>query len=258
VRGVYARIAAGDAVWVDATVQRVADLLGAEPALRRRHHPDLPDDPTRDQLRAAAFGWLARPGDLADLLGVLDRAEPEPARRRHHAVLYVHLHQAALEGARGAVARTALGPLLLEQVTALLGHCRVTVAPVVDLGAGARVSGYEHPEAVKERTLLRTGGSVFPHATGTAVGPGRSRLDHDHVVPYDPLGPPGQTGDHNDAPLARSEHRAKTHLGYTVEQLGPGTYLWTTPHGLHRLVTPTGTHQITEDDLPLVRRLHAA
>lgn len=73
-----------------------------------------------------------------------------------------------------------------------------------------------------------------------------------------PGGPPGQTGDHNDAPLARHAHRAKTHLGYTVEQLALGTYLWTTPHGLIRLVNHTGTHPITEGDLDLLRRLHAA
>ena len=115
------------------------------------------------------------------------------------------------------------------------------------------MNGYEHPEAVKERTLLRTAGTAFPHANSVSC-----RVDHDHVVPYDPLGPPGQTGDHNDAPLDRHSHRAKTHLGYTVEQLTHGTYLWRTPHGVIRLVNHTGTHHICDDDLELVRRLHAA
>jgi hypothetical protein len=54
------------------------------------------------------------------------------------------------------------------------------------------------------------------------------------------------------------EHRARSHVAHRVEQLAPATYLWTTPHGLHRLVNRTGTHRVTVDDLDLVRRIHAA
>jgi hypothetical protein len=66
----------------------------------------------------------------------------------------------------------------------------------------------------------------------------------DHPDPYDPHGPPGQTGDHNAAPLGRRHHRAKTHLGYRPRQLGLARYLWRSPHGLHRLVDATGTHEL--------------
>ena len=66
-------------------------------------------------------------------------------------------------------------------------------------------------------------------------------------MPWDPNWPPGQTGDHNIAPLGRTHHRAKTHLAYRLRQLGPGYYLWTTPHGLHRRVDADGTHVL--DDL---------
>jgi hypothetical protein len=272
-RSVFARIEAADAVWVDATIHHVADLLAADPDLRAIHHPELGEDPTADELRAAAFGWLARPHDLAHLLGLLeetarfgdagDAAESgeltggRPGARttpRQRATVFVHLHQAALDGTvSSAIARTSLGPLVLDQVIGLLGHAHVEVRPVIDLNTGASVNGYEHPTTVKQRTLLRTIGPVFPHANSLGV-----KVDHDHPVPYDPLGPPGQTGDHNDAPLDRHSHRAKTHLNYTVQQLAPATYLWTTPHGLHRLVTPTGTHRITDDDLDLIRRLHSA
>jgi len=257
-RSVFARIEAGDAVWVDATIQRVADLLAADPDLRAVHHPELGEHPTGDELRAAAFGWLARPHDLADLLGLLDRRTEDetdrPAARRQRATVFVHLHQAALDGTvSSAVARSSLGPLVRDQVIGLLGHAHVTVTPVIDLNSGSSVNGYEHPEAVKQRTTLRTAGVAFPHASSLSV-----RVDHDHCTPYDPDGPPGQTGDHNDAPLDRHSHRAKTHLGYTVEQLGPATYLWTTPAGLLRLVNPTGTHPLTEDQADLIRRIHAA
>ncbi|MDH2415499.1 hypothetical protein [Nocardioides sp. CER19] len=260
-RDVFARIEAADAVWLDATLQRVADLLATDPDRRATHHPELGPTPTRDELRAAAFGWLARPHDLADLLGLLDtQADDQQQNRqsrqghRRRAVLFVHLHQSALHGASGVARSTTLGPLLLDQVRHLLRHAHVDLTPVIDLNTGASVNGYEHPEAVKQRTLLRTLVPAFPHATGTEA----SRVDHDHAVPYDPLGPPGQTGDHNDAPLTRHNHRAKTHLGYQVRQLAPGTYLWTTPRGLHRLVNHTGTHHLTDDDLDLIRRIHAA
>ena len=247
VRTVYARVAPGDAVWVDATVDRVADLLAADPDLRRRHHPDLPETPTRDQLRAAAFGWLARPGDLAGLLGLLDRNPDAAVRPR--AVVYVHLHEAALYAPGEAIARAeGFGPILATRLADLLGHAHIDLKPVIDLNERASVNGYEHPARVKERTRLRMAGDAFPHATGLS-----RRLDHDHPVPYDPLGPPGQTGDHNDAPLSRHAHRAKTHQNYRVEQLDLGTYLWTTPHGLIRLVDHTGTRVLSRIEARLAR-----
>ncbi|GAA4823191.1 hypothetical protein GCM10025786_34040 [Nocardioides caeni] len=116
--------------------------------------------------------------------------------------------------------------------------------PVIDLNVGRAVNGYEHPTTVKKRTELRTTRDVFPHSTRQG---GLSRLDHDHPVPYVPPdegGPPGQTGDHNDAPVGRTDHRAKTHLGYQVKQLGLGAYRWETPHGLARIVTGQGTRRI--------------
>ena len=64
-RHVIARVRAGDAVWVDAMVDRVADLLA----------PRFPEGTTKDVLRSEAFGWLARPAELLQLL--LDGV-PEP------------------------------------------------------------------------------------------------------------------------------------------------------------------------------------
>lgn len=246
-RHVIAKVEAGDAAWIDATVDRVADILESRPELRPDLPPDL-DGVTRDELRAVAFGWLARPEDLADLLrhpeGLASEGNEKPARSsRPKAVVYVHLHQAALEGSAVGVARVEeLGPMLYEQVTRLLGHAEVDLQPVMDLSDQTRVNAYEHPEAVKQRAQLINVGEVFPHATRVS-----RRVDADHPVPWDPHGPPGQTGDHNIAPLGRTHHRAKTHLAYRLRQLGPGDYLWTTPHGLHRRVDADGTHVL--DDL---------
>jgi hypothetical protein len=63
-RLVIARVEAGDAVWVDAMLNRVADVLAARPDLR----PDPPAEIGRDELRSLAFGWLARPAELLTLL----------------------------------------------------------------------------------------------------------------------------------------------------------------------------------------------
>ena len=120
-RTVIARVEAGDAVWVDATVSRVAQII-------KPRYPDA----TADELRAIAFGWLARPAELlATLVGAprrtgrpststwktRPRKSPRLGRRRSRptcstpsapldlsplapkAVLYVHLHQAAIHGA---------------------------------------------------------------------------------------------------------------------------------------------------------------
>jgi hypothetical protein len=233
-RHVIARVEAGAAVWVDALVERVADAL----AVRRDLVPDLPDDVGRDELRAVAFGWLAHPEDVLDLLG---ESTPAPDRRRSRAIVYVHLHQAVLDGIDGVARAEGVGPQLLDQVRRLLGHARIDLKPVIDLNTGTRVTAYEHPQAVRERTHLRTVGEVFPHATRVS----RS-VDMDHPREWDAHGPPGQTGDHNAAPLGRTHHRAKTHLGYRLRQLGPGDYLWRTPHGLCRRVDATGTHVIDE------------
>lgn len=247
-RSVFARVEPGDAVWVDAMVERIADALTARPDVLRAHHPDLPaalDDLSHDELRAIAFGWLARPDDVRELLA---DADAEVARKPQHAtVVYLHLHESAVTGSTTGVSRVeGIGPMLMEQVTRLLGHAQVTLKPVIDLDEHVSVNSYEFPTRVAERTRLRCVGEVFPHAVGTATMSGR--YDDDHAVPYDSGGPPGQTGDHNDAPLARSHHRAKTHRGYRVRQIDDATYLWTTPHGLRRLVDPTGTHEISEAD----------
>ncbi|MDF1602910.1 hypothetical protein [Nocardioides sp. YIM 152315] len=258
-RGVFARVEPGDATLVDARIEQIAEALLARPDLLRAHHPDLPaalDDLTRDELRAIAFGWLARPTDVHELLNAIGRPDTEVARRPHHrAVMYLHLHESALAGtATGLVRVEGLGPMLLEQVTRLLGHAHVTLKPVIDLDEHVSVNAYEFPTAVSERTRLRCVGDVFPHAVNTATMTGR--YDDDHPVPYDPGGPPGQTGDHNNAPLSRSHHRAKTHRGYRVRQVDDATYLWTTPHGLTRLVDRTGTHQLTETDAWTLTHTH--
>ena len=178
-RTVFARIDAGSAAWLDAVLERVADILAERPDLI----PDLvnrPHPPSRDELRAEAMGWLPHPEDLLALLtGTYPhpdqpQAQPEtqpepPGGTRGEAVLYVHLHQGAVDGTiapdQVIVRVEGLGPMLLEDLYQLLRHAHVTVVPVVDLNQTRSVNGYEHPPDVSERTFLRMTGDVFPHAT---------------------------------------------------------------------------------------------
>ncbi|TIC81669.1 hypothetical protein [Nocardioides sp. GY 10127] len=250
-RSVIARVEAGDAVWVDALVERVADALAARPDLLP---PDLPRTVAREELRAIAFGWLAHPERVAALLAEeavseeeapVDDAVRTPSHR-NRVVLYVHLSDTVLTGSTRCPARAeGLGPLLLEQLRRLVGHARVTVRPVLDLGEWQNVNAYEHPMSVRERVHLRSPGCVFPHSTTMGRGP-TGGLDLDHPVPWDPGGPPGQTGDLQAAPLSRTSHRAKTHAGFRCVQLSEDEYAWRTPHGLCRLVTPDGTTDLSE------------
>ncbi len=164
----------------------------------------------------------------------------KPKRKARPARITVHITDTVLWGAAGVARVEGIGPVLLDKLSELLEGRDLDVLPVIDLASVRSVNGYEHPTSVKQRTVLRTNGDVFPHSSSR----GTSRLDHDHPTPYQSGGPPGQTGDHADAPLTRRHHRAKTHLGYRCDQIALGAYRWITPHGLARLVGPTGTRKI--------------
>jgi len=278
---VIARVTAGDGAWIDATVDRAADLLAPQ-------YPEL----SRDELRSMAFGLLApprrapRPAGVRDVRHVeckalrdasslccsgitrRDPGRPERVRERtvpglgvprrpprrpagHRAgqaaprgALYLHLHEAVAAGLVPGVARVEDGgPLLPAQLADLLGGAHVTLKPIVDLSDDVQTCAYEHPEGIKERVWLTSRGDIFPFSTGSET----RDVDNDHPVPYDPLGPPGQTGTHNSGPLGRRHHRWKTHAGYQARQIGPAAYLWRTPHGRYYLVDSLGTCEVDAD-----------
>jgi len=242
-RHVLARVRAGDAVWVEAILDRVADLLRGR----------FPEGTSKEVLRSEAFGWLARPAELLQLL--LD-GNPEPTfqqedladalrsadsqRLRPRVILYVHLHEAAVRADHGVARIEDIGPVLSGEIPAWLGHAHVTVTPVVDLADQVAFDAYEHPGSLQERLHLRSPADSFPHANQVT-----RRLDHDHVVPY-AAGIDGQTGDHNSQPLGRTGHRAKTHAHFKVRQLAPGSYVWRTPHHRYRRVDHRGTTVLPE------------
>ncbi len=161
-------------------------------------------------------------------------------------MLYVHLHESAVRGAGGIARVEGLGPMTLSSLQSLLARTRLTVKPVLDLADRVRTTAYEHPESLKERVHLTTGGDYWPYATSTA-----RNVDYDHPTPTRATGPPGQTGTHNSGPLGRRHHRWKTHGGYRARQCGAGRYVWLTPHGLGFLATP-GTRRISAGEARLI------
>ena len=74
---------------------------------------------------------------------------------------------------------------------------------------------------------------VFPYCTKPA-----HRCDTDHTVAH---AEGGTTCSCNTAPLCRRHHRAKTHSAWDYVTLDRGTYLWTTPNGLHLIRDHHGT-----------------
>ncbi|WP_157544786.1 hypothetical protein [Nocardioides halotolerans] len=256
-RTVIARVEAGDAMWVEAIVGRVAEILA----------PRFPEA-AADELRSIAFGWLARPAELLQLLlehrDPQEEIAPEPSRATAfpadlldalrevdlapmapRSVLYVHLHEAAIQGAPGVARVEGLAPVTLAGLQRLLARTDLTVKPVIDLSDRVRSTAYEHSDALKERVHLITGGDYWPYATSVS-----RNVDYDHPIPYDAEqdirgGPPTQTGTHNSGPLGRRHHRWKTHAGYRARQCGQGRYVWLTPHGLGFLVDHRGTRRIS-------------
>jgi hypothetical protein len=225
-----------------------ADALDLETALRaaaadlKTTTPDL----GLDQRRAAALGHIAR-----HYLGTPTTATPDataaPAPAADAPIvpvgrsvqLYVHY--------RPGTDHAALGLAELENTHSLIGldqiatwcqtkGAKVTIRPVIDLNETYTSSGYLPAPRLREQVILRDPVCVHPFCTRRA----RS-ADLDHIAPYDPGGPPGQTSSANLAPLCRTHHRHKTFHGWTYRMLEPGHYLWTDPTNRKYLRTPLGT-----------------
>ena len=247
VKDIYIRTETANAVWFDATIERLADSLEV-----------FGDTSSQDVRRARAVGIIAQPQQALDLFertAAADGGEPGEARReptaqsagvdaRPAATLYVHLSDAAVTRDAAGVARLeGAGPITIEQARAWLGHCHVTVKPVIDLANQTPVDSYQIPDRLREAIHLRDPVDVFPYATNTA-----RRRQIDHTTPYHPPddgGPPGQTGMHNLGPMATFHHRVKTHSRWQVRQPFPGVFVWRSPHGRHYTVDHTGTHKAT-------------
>jgi hypothetical protein len=165
--------------------------------------------------------------------------------RPGHVILYVHLTDQTLLSGEGIVRVENHGPLLAAQLTELLGHDQVIVKPVIDLNDNIDVNAYEIPARIRERVRLAHPVDRFPYGTAQTT----TRTDLDHIQPYEPHGPPGQTSTTNLTPTTRFHHRVKTHGRWQVEHTAKGALQWTTPNGFTFRVDQTGTTGSPTDDV---------
>jgi hypothetical protein len=171
----------------------------------------------------------------------------------YEALLAANAHATALGGGVGRL--EGVGPVTLGHVRRFLADtaCEVRVQPVVDPEDTPPVDGYEIPRRIREAMFLRMPASCFPYAAGS----GRMELDHTKAyIPPARGGPPGQTGVHNLGPMARLEHRIKTHSRWQVRQPEPGVWIWRSPHYAYYMVTNAGTQYLGEG--PFARRVWRA
>jgi hypothetical protein len=246
VKDILIRTEAPNAIWFDATVDRLADSLGA-----------LGDGSDKDTRRAKAVGIIAHPQQALDLLDTAaaagdgneagDAGDTRPARRpspRPQAVLHVHVAQetVAADGEHPVARVEDVGPTTVQQVKEWLSRCDLTVRPVVVPAATEPVDAYEIPDRLREAVHLASPADAFPFATSVS-----RRTDIDHTAPYVPMdrgGPPGQTAMGNLAKLTRRHHRLKTHGRWQVKQPFPGVLIWRSPRGRMFLVDHTGTRRL--------------
>ena len=256
---IYARARAGDAIFFFAMCDRIAQIL----RLQGSHgvagpvdvHPDDAAAVEMDVLRSEALGILATPARALALLAWAEGVDPEvpvsPSIALPPATLYVHMSEDSFRRrTRDAVDVEEVGPVTVEPGVDLLGHCHVTVKPVVDLNVSPREDGYRPSATVREIVDLRHRVEVFPGGTLTS-----RKADGDHTVPYVPAdegGPPGQTTPDNLGPLSRFHHRLKTHGGWRCTQPERGVFLWRSPHGHWARVDARGTRYLGKDPGPVV------
>ena len=218
-------------VRIDAEVD-LADALDLEDALRAgaKQQADLGSTESLDVRRSIALGDLAR----RQLAFGFDTDAPMPGRGVD---LHVHISEDALHGHRASAGATTPGPRSrVDQIREWCGNrANVTVKPVIDLAEHIHVGAYEAPDRLKEQNTLVDVHCVFPYCTRPA-----ERCDCDHTIAH---ADGGTTCCCNTAPLCRRHHRAKTHSAWTYVVLDRGTYLWTTPNGLHLIRDHRGTHE---------------
>ena len=203
-----------------------------------------------DVVRSKALGRMADPeGVLALLDGIDDQTfeaqqTEKRSRRRHAPVAQVYIHISADHLEDGGPARIErLGPVLIDELSHVIGHHRIKLSPVIHVNDTPEpaVDAYEVPESMRQAVFSRDRYEVFPYSAREARG-----LDLDHTVPY-VAGGHGQTRPSNLGPLGRRPHRGKTHGGWRLDQARPGIFWWTSPRGMIYRVGPQGTQNLTPD-----------
>lgn len=236
-----------DARYLDASVDRMADVLTAE-------HPGL----SRGQLRAKAMGVLANP---AMALALLQRAA-QPAlpdseapngclgplcgtiqtplhKLRPRLELAVHIDTNALGRATGSARIEGAGHITLNLLREYLSDIDVTVQPVIDLATVTPEDQYRPSAALKKALLLAFPTEMFPFSNRATA----RFMDFDHTERFR-SGRRRQTRLGNLCPFSRRPHRGKTAGVWDVKQHSVGVLTWTSPLKYVYEVSPSGTRLV--------------
>lgn len=238
----------GDAAAAVGTIYATLDAADArdlEQAVAGIAHQLLDHDTTQDlplgARRAAALGVLAR----GYLTGTMPTPSPSGAGvapgARRTVELLIHTDTPDLAGTGLVRLAATRGLATVEQLHRWATTPGVTVKPVivVDLNEEILTEAYRPTPRQRRQAMLLHATCAFPHC-----GVKAEHCDLDHRVPYDQG---GKTTTSNLTPLCRRHHRAKTHLRWRYERVGPGTYLWESPGGCRYLTSPDGTVDLTAD-----------
>ena len=166
--------------------------------------------------------------------GTLDfaaAAGKRAGKRSGKVQVYVHVEADDLDQtAVGTVEK--LGSATLTRIKSWVGHHQVVIQPVLNMQRRDAVDQHDPPAWMRELVILRDGHCVFPGCTRDARA-----CDLDHITPYDPDGPPGQTHPNGLACLCRRHHRAKTLGLWRYTRTPDGDYRWRGPYGITVIVT---------------------
>jgi len=244
---VSARLDRADTIFLDAMVQRIADVLAEQG-----------DAGTLDQRRAKALGVLANPAAAVQLIGVPTTRgmDPVPITEADKAAfvaaaaplakawtpkvqVVVHLSADSIAEAHLLARVVDAGPVLTDQIARITQGCVVRVTPAIHIGgAGVAVDSYEIPQRIRDEVLLRDIHDRFPWSSIES-----GRLDLDHTIPWEP-GRKHQTRPDNLGPLSRRAHRVKTHAGWRLDQPHHGEFIWHTGAGQTIRVDFAGSHRL--------------
>ena len=142
-------------------------------------------------------------------------------------VLYLHLDLTDLDHEDLVKVGRAerLGPVTTTKIRDWVGNSNVRIQPVIRMDGDDAVDGHDPPDRMREQVILRDPTCRFPNCQVDS-----RRCDLDHVIPYDPGGPPGQTRPSNLVPLCRRHHNAKTSGLWRYTRTPEGACVWSGPY----------------------------
>ncbi|MBU4094506.1 MAG: hypothetical protein KKD23_13460 [Actinobacteria bacterium] len=252
-----ARVDTADAIFFDAAVDRIADVLGAQGDLdpkeiRRAKAVGILATPARAQLlllesigasdpSTGSGNWVGSGNRASSLSLSKGKVRSTDRRLLPKATVYVHVAEETLLTGRGTARVEGVGAIPAAMLKLLLGNTQVRLTPVVQPFKKLAVDRYEIPARIRKQVILRDRVEVFPFS----ARPARNK-DLDHTKPFKE-GKPKQTRANNLGPLARKAHRAKTHGDWHLKQPTAGVFHWQSPAGHHYRVGPNGTIRYGKD-----------